>query len=53
MNDTNKNQYFVYEFDTSFVEMSYSQFFEGYCILFQKNPILLYLICQWNLEKNF
>ncbi|TVW50951.1 diadenosine tetraphosphate hydrolase, partial [Streptococcus pneumoniae] len=21
MNDTNKNQYFVYEFDTSFVEM--------------------------------
>ncbi|TVX54128.1 diadenosine tetraphosphate hydrolase, partial [Streptococcus pneumoniae] len=23
MNDTNKNQYFVYEFDTSFVEMYY------------------------------
>ncbi|CIX76992.1 TPA: HIT family protein [Streptococcus pneumoniae] len=38
MNDTNKNQYFVYEFDTSFVEMSYSQFFEGYCILFSKEP---------------
>lgn len=28
--------YFVYEFETSYVELSKSQFWEGYCILFSK-----------------
>lgn len=31
-----KTKYFVYEFETSYIELSKSQFFEGYCILFSK-----------------
>lgn len=34
--DFRSRPYFVYEFETSYVELSKSQFWEGYCILFSK-----------------
>ncbi|MDO4432112.1 MAG: diadenosine tetraphosphate hydrolase [Aerococcaceae bacterium] len=38
MSDFKQRDTFVYEFEHSYVEMSYSQFLPGYCILFSKIP---------------
>lgn len=43
MSDFRERPYFVYEFETSYVEMGKNQFWEGYCILFHKDKTIPHL----------